>query len=62
MKLEDLMLRDWDCLRYCQTKEDCWAACRLVPPTETQIFMMSLEKEFGESMDSSDKRELCTVG
>lgn len=34
MKPDYLDVRDWKCLEYCETKENCLYACGLVPPHE----------------------------
>lgn len=36
MKQEYLEIRDWKCLEYCDTKENCLYACGLLPPHEAE--------------------------
>lgn len=36
MKPDYLEVRDWKCLEYCATKENCLYACGLLPPHEAE--------------------------
>ena len=34
MQKELMQYRDWECLKLCQTRENCLAACGLMPPDD----------------------------
>lgn len=36
MQAEIMEIRDWDCLKYCETRENCAAACGLEPPVKRE--------------------------